>query len=124
IGIQKTRRHDGKLKVGIFGEDAGPGKGPNYCKDRGCNQGTLGEGWGSGSAEFPYLLTPVDSFKNGFNDDKVVVTEHLDNKLDYYKKNPSVLKDQDYEMSRPTLVPMLPVRTVMSTAVPANDGRQ
>ncbi|KAL9943886.1 hypothetical protein D7B24_000705 [Verticillium nonalfalfae] len=95
IGTQKTRRHDGKLKVGIFGEDAGPGKGPNYCKDRGCNQGTLGEGWGSGSAEFPYLLTPVDSLKNGFNDDKVVVTEHLDNKLDYYKKNPSVLKDQD-----------------------------
>jgi beta-glucosidase len=28
------------FRVGIFGEDAGPGKGPNACKDRGCNQGT------------------------------------------------------------------------------------
>lgn len=27
-------------KVGIYGEDAGEGKGRNYCKDRGCNQGT------------------------------------------------------------------------------------
>ena len=28
------------FRVGIFGEDAGPGKGPNVCPDRGCNQGT------------------------------------------------------------------------------------
>jgi Beta-glucosidase-related glycosidases len=28
------KRHTGKFKIGIFGEDAGPGKGPNYCKDR------------------------------------------------------------------------------------------
>ena len=37
-----------KFNVGIFGEDAGPGKGPNFCKDRACNQGTLASGWGSG----------------------------------------------------------------------------
>lgn len=29
-----------KFRVGVFGEDAGPGKGPNACPDRGCNQGT------------------------------------------------------------------------------------
>ena len=29
-----------KARVAIVGEDAGEGKGPNYCKDRGCNQGT------------------------------------------------------------------------------------
>lgn len=28
------KRHSGKFKIGVFGEDAGPGKGPNYCKDR------------------------------------------------------------------------------------------
>lgn len=27
-------------KLGIYGEDAGPGSGPNACPDRGCNQGT------------------------------------------------------------------------------------
>ena len=37
-----------KYPVGVFGEDAGPGKGPNACPDRGCNQGTLASGWGSG----------------------------------------------------------------------------
>ena len=28
------------FRVGIFGEDAGPGKGANACQDRGCNEGT------------------------------------------------------------------------------------
>ena len=37
-----------KCRIGVFGEDAGPGQGPNACADRGCNQGTLASGWGSG----------------------------------------------------------------------------
>jgi beta-glucosidase len=41
------------------GEDAGPNPlGPNACGDRGCNNGTLALGWGSGTANFPYLVTP------------------------------------------------------------------
>ncbi|OKP11534.1 hypothetical protein PENSUB_3020 [Penicillium subrubescens] len=45
--------------VAVVGEDAGPNpKGPNGCADRGCDQGTLAMGWGSGSTEFPYLVTP------------------------------------------------------------------
>ena len=33
----------------VVGEDAGPSKnGPNGCPDRGCDDGTLGTGWGSG----------------------------------------------------------------------------
>ena len=28
------------FRVGVIGEDAGAGRGPNACKDRGCNQGT------------------------------------------------------------------------------------
>lgn len=31
--------------------------GPNACEDRGCDRGTLAIGWGSGTAEFPYLVT-------------------------------------------------------------------
>src|SRR5690606_34730558 len=28
----------GHKKLGIYGEDAGSGRGANFCKDRGCNQ--------------------------------------------------------------------------------------
>ncbi|KAK3322687.1 glycoside hydrolase family 3 protein [Apodospora peruviana] len=45
--------------VAVIGEDAGPNpNGPNSCPDRGCDNGTLAMGWGSGSANFPYLVTP------------------------------------------------------------------
>ncbi|KAI5358343.1 Putative glycoside hydrolase, family 3, glycoside hydrolase family 3 domain, immunoglobulin [Septoria linicola] len=43
----------------VFGDDAGPNlAGPNGCADRGCAQGTVAIGWGSGTADFPYLITP------------------------------------------------------------------
>ncbi|KAK4099035.1 glycoside hydrolase family 3 protein [Parathielavia hyrcaniae] len=45
--------------VAVIGEDAGPNpNGPNACSDRGCNRGTLAMGWGSGTANYPYLITP------------------------------------------------------------------
>lgn len=45
--------------VAVIGEDAGPNSlGPNGCPDRGCADGTLAMGWGSGTSEFPYLVTP------------------------------------------------------------------
>ncbi|KAI1264945.1 glycoside hydrolase family 3 protein [Xylariaceae sp. FL1019] len=45
--------------VAVFGEDAGPNPlGPNGCGDRGCDDGTLAMGWGSGTSNFPYLITP------------------------------------------------------------------
>lgn len=45
--------------VAVIGEDAGPNPaGPNGCDNRGCDQGTLGMAWGSGTADFPYLVTP------------------------------------------------------------------
>lgn len=34
--------------------------GPN---DRGCDNGTLAMGWGSGSANFPYLVAPLEAIK-------------------------------------------------------------
>ncbi|KAM0137313.1 hypothetical protein ACHAP3_004119 [Botrytis cinerea] len=50
--------------VAVIGEDAhdNPG-GPNACGDRGCNIGTLAMGWGSGTANFPYLISPVTALK-------------------------------------------------------------
>lgn len=51
--------------VAVIGEDAGPNpKGPNGCADRGCDQGTLAMGWGSGSTEFPYLVTPDSAIQS------------------------------------------------------------
>ncbi|KAL2257683.1 hypothetical protein VTK26DRAFT_9317 [Humicola hyalothermophila] len=73
-------RRTGKFKIGIFGEDAGPGKGPNHCKDRACNQGTLGSGWGSGAVEFPYLISPIEAFRKQFDSAKVELHEYLTNK--------------------------------------------
>ncbi|KAI6778868.1 beta-glucosidase A-like protein [Emericellopsis cladophorae] len=45
--------------VAVIGDDAGPNSaGPNGCSDRGCLDGVNAMGWGSGTSEFPYLITP------------------------------------------------------------------
>jgi len=49
----------------VFGEDSTANRlGPNGCGDRGCDMGTLAMGWGSGTANFPYLVTPMEGIKN------------------------------------------------------------
>ncbi|TAQ89648.1 hypothetical protein B7494_g2009 [Chlorociboria aeruginascens] len=93
-GWPAGENHELVYRVGIFGEDAGEGKGPNACMDRGCNQGTLGSGWGSGAAEFPYLVSPVSALKNAFDKDKVYVTDFPTNSPPF-KNMPAILKDQD-----------------------------
>ncbi|TFK30639.1 cellulose-binding beta-glucosidase [Coprinopsis marcescibilis] len=48
--------------IGIIGNGAGPNsRGINGCSDRGCNDGVLAQGWGSGTAEYPYLSNPLDA---------------------------------------------------------------
>ena len=56
----------GKEKLtAVFGSDAGGNpSGPNGCPDRGCDNGTLAMGWGSGTANFPYLVTPDTAIQN------------------------------------------------------------
>lgn len=50
--------------LAIIGSDAGPNPdGPNSCGDRGCDQGTLAIGWGSGTANFPYLIDPLSAIQ-------------------------------------------------------------
>ena len=54
---------DEKLTA-VFGSDAAENLwGPNGCGDRGCDNGTLAMGWGSGTANFPYLITPLEAIK-------------------------------------------------------------
>lgn len=49
----------------VFGEDAGSNRrGPNGCDNRDCNDGTLAMGWGSGTTDFPYLVTPETAIQN------------------------------------------------------------
>lgn len=56
----------GKEKfTAVFGEDAGSNPyGPNGCPDHGCDNGTLAQGWGSGTASFSYLVTPETAIQN------------------------------------------------------------
>lgn len=46
------------------GTDAGPARmGPNGFSDRGGDDGVLAMGWGSGSADFPYLIDPLSAIQ-------------------------------------------------------------
>lgn len=50
--------------VTVVGNDAGSAPyGPNGFVDRGGDNGTLGMAWGSGSANFPYLVTPESALQ-------------------------------------------------------------
>ncbi|KAL8915894.1 MAG: hypothetical protein Q9172_006580 [Xanthocarpia lactea] len=93
-GSREKRNTGAKYRVAIFGEDAGPGRGPNACPDRSCNQGTLGSGWGSGAVEFPYLLPPLEALQSTFDSDSVEITPLLSNNIPV-KAPTSLLQDQD-----------------------------
>ncbi|KAL9624976.1 MAG: hypothetical protein Q9160_000705 [Pyrenula sp. 1 TL-2023] len=48
----------------VFGTDAQTNpKGPNACGSRACDEGVLGMGWGSGTANYPYLDSPIDALR-------------------------------------------------------------
>ncbi|KAI0593086.1 glycoside hydrolase family 3 protein [Biscogniauxia sp. FL1348] len=50
--------------LSVFGTDAqADPQGVNSCTDKSCNRGLLGMGWGSGSANYPYLDDPISSLR-------------------------------------------------------------
>lgn len=61
--------------IAVIGSDSivAP-KGANACADRGCNDGTLAMGWGSGAMEFPYLIAPLDAIRTQAQKDGTTVT--------------------------------------------------
>lgn len=71
--------------IAIIGDDAHDNPtGPNGCPDRGCstqlgNTGTLAMGWGSGTANFPYLIAPVTALKAQASQDHTTVTNVSNN---------------------------------------------
>lgn len=93
--MKLRKRHTGHVRIGIFGEDAGPNpNGPNACQDRGCNEGTLASGWGSGAVEFPYLITPIEVLGSGWDAEKVNLTSWVTNDPPFAKQ-PEILANQD-----------------------------
>lgn len=90
----KAKGEGEPLRIAIFGEDAGRGDGPNVCKDRACNQGTLASGWGSGSVEFPYLISPDEALSKAWDDKRVKVTTHLTNKP-AFEAQPDILEEAE-----------------------------
>ncbi|KAJ9612025.1 hypothetical protein H2200_003620 [Cladophialophora chaetospira] len=83
----------GRKRVAVIGEDAGPGKGPNYCDDRACNQGTLAVGWGSGATDFTYLIDPLSALNSTFDTSAVDITSSLTNSVSSSLRK--TLRDQD-----------------------------
>lgn len=79
--------------LAVIGEDAGPNPlGPNGCDNRGCNRGTLAMGWGSGTANFPYLVTPLEALNARAIKDGTRIEAVLDN---YAWTQTSALVSQD-----------------------------
>lgn len=63
----------------LIGSDLGPSlRGPNGFSDRGGLSGTLAMGWGSGTAEFPYLVDSLSSISLQAREDGTILNWWLD----------------------------------------------
>ncbi|KAF7309220.1 Glycoside hydrolase family 3 protein [Mycena kentingensis (nom. inval.)] len=61
--------------IAVVGNGAGnSSRGINGYSDRGGNDGVLGIGWGSGTANYPYLIAPLDAIRTRSAADRSVVT--------------------------------------------------
>jgi len=50
--------------IAVIGRDSQDDpRGPNACPERACIDATVAMGWGSGTAEFPYLISPLAAIK-------------------------------------------------------------
>ncbi|KAF8153932.1 glycoside hydrolase family 3 protein [Crassisporium funariophilum] len=63
----------------LLGNGAGPGRaGPNQFGDQGGSDGVLAMGWGSGTANFTYLVTPLDAIQRNARQFRTSVSWLLD----------------------------------------------
>ncbi|KAF2009164.1 glycoside hydrolase family 3 protein [Aaosphaeria arxii CBS 175.79] len=71
----------GKEKfTAVFGDDSTENPyGPNGCPDHGCDNGTLAMGWGSGTAFYPFLVTPLEAIKSEVLANGGVIQSVVDN---------------------------------------------
>ncbi|KAK9446615.1 glycosyl hydrolase family 3 N terminal domain-containing protein [Limtongia smithiae] len=65
--------------LALLGSAAGPPPlGPNGCENLECNNGTLGMGWGSGTANYPYLVTPLEAINAKVRANSMSLAYNLD----------------------------------------------
>ncbi|KAL0957550.1 hypothetical protein HGRIS_001337 [Hohenbuehelia grisea] len=63
----------------LAGSDAGPGQtGPNELRDQHGNDGVLAMGWGSGTANFTYLISPLEAIQRRARQDRTSMSWMLD----------------------------------------------
>ncbi|KAG8806565.1 hypothetical protein FRC19_007199, partial [Serendipita sp. 401] len=56
--------------MALIGSDAGPAKkGANWYQDRAGLDGVLAQGWGSGTADYPYLISPLEAIQKHVMED-------------------------------------------------------
>jgi beta-glucosidase len=61
--------------VALIGSDAGPSiRGPNWFQDRAGLDGILAQGWGSGTADYPYLVSPLEALQSRARDEHTTVS--------------------------------------------------
>ncbi|PIL26463.1 hypothetical protein GSI_12221 [Ganoderma sinense ZZ0214-1] len=66
--------------IAIIGNDSGPAtRGPNGYLLQSGDDGTLAMGWGSGSSNFPYLITPLEAVQQRAREDGSSVSWFLSN---------------------------------------------
>ncbi|CAO0795663.1 unnamed protein product [Mucor circinelloides] len=83
-------------KIAIIGSDAGPDPyGLNSCSSHGCSNGTLAQGWGSGTADFPYLIDPLAGLTTAFGKNVEIKSTLDDWNLE---KAAEVATDADYAL--------------------------
>ncbi|KAK3956509.1 glycosyl hydrolase family 3 N terminal domain-containing protein [Pseudoneurospora amorphoporcata] len=67
-----------KSPLKVFGSDARVDPaGANSCGSRACNKGTLGMGWGSGVANYPYFDDPITAIKKRLEDVKLYDSDNF-----------------------------------------------
>nr|AMQ75897.1 Bgl3C [Humicola insolens] len=64
-------------RIAVVGSGAVIGRhAQNGCQDKGCNDGALGMGWGSGSVNYPYFVAPYDAIRERASRDGTQVSLH------------------------------------------------
>jgi len=75
LPFKKSLSFGKQYTFGLVGSDAGlTDDGPNTCPDHGCDYGTLAQGWGSGTTNFPYLISPMAAIQQRALENSQTVT--------------------------------------------------
>lgn len=79
VQVATDSQKGAERSIVLIGSGAGPGRaGPNQFPDHGGSDGHLAIGWGSGTANITYLVTPLDAIQIRAREDRTSVSFLLD----------------------------------------------